>query len=106
MTEQSKKQEILDAFQFRHATKEFDPDRKISDEDFQFILEAGRLSPSSVGLEPWQFVVVQNKESCVKNCVKSHGVHRGSFRQPAISFCCSDARLRKCDVIPAMLQIN
>lgn len=45
MTEQSKKQEILDAFQFRHATKEFDPDRKISDEDFQFILEAGRLSP-------------------------------------------------------------
>ena len=62
MTEQSKKQEILDAFQFRHATKEFDPDRKISDEDFQFILEAGRLSPSSVGLEPWKFVVVQNKE--------------------------------------------
>ena len=47
MTEQSKKQEILDAFQFRHATKEFDPDRKISDEDFQLILEAGKLSPSS-----------------------------------------------------------
>lgn len=62
MTQQSKKQEILDAFQFRHATKEFDPDRKISDEDFQFILEAGRLSPSSVGLEPWKFIVVQNKE--------------------------------------------
>jgi nitroreductase len=54
------KQQILEAFQFRHATKEFDPDKKISDEDFQFILEAGRLSPSSVGYEPWKFVIIQN----------------------------------------------
>jgi nitroreductase len=57
-----KKQEILKAFQFRHATKEFDPDKRISDDDFNTILEAGRLSPSSVGYEPWKFVIVQNKE--------------------------------------------
>lgn len=56
------KQEILDAFQFRHATKEFDPDKKISDEDFHFILETGRLSPSSFGFEPWRFVVIQNSK--------------------------------------------
>jgi nitroreductase len=56
------KKEILDAFQFRHATKEFDPDKKISDEDFRFILETGRLSPSSFGFEPWRFLVVQNPE--------------------------------------------
>ncbi|RSK25944.1 NAD(P)H-dependent oxidoreductase [Bacillus sp. HMF5848] len=55
-----KKQEILDAFYFRHATKEFDPTKKISDEDFRFILETGRLSPSSFGTEPWRFVVVQS----------------------------------------------
>ena len=36
--------------------------RKISDEDFNTILETGRLSPSSLGLEPRHFVVVQNKE--------------------------------------------
>lgn len=45
----TKKQEIINAFQFRHATKKFDPTKNISNEDFQFILEAGRLSPSSVG---------------------------------------------------------
>lgn len=56
------KQEILDAYHFRHATKEFDPNKKISDDDFRFILETGRLSPSSFGLEPWRFVVVQNPE--------------------------------------------
>ncbi|PRT36911.1 NAD(P)H-dependent oxidoreductase [Bacillus wiedmannii] len=57
---ESKKQEILKAYQFRHACKEFDTNKKISDEDFHFILETGRLSPSSVGLEPWKFVVIQD----------------------------------------------
>ncbi|PZE21622.1 NAD(P)H-dependent oxidoreductase [Paenibacillus xerothermodurans] len=58
----TKKQEILRAFQFRHATKKFAPNKSVSHEDFQFILEAGRLSPSSVGWEPWKFLVVQNKQ--------------------------------------------
>ncbi|MDY0941682.1 MULTISPECIES: NAD(P)H-dependent oxidoreductase [Priestia] len=57
---ENKKQEILKAYQFRHACKEFDTNKKISDEDFRFILETGRLSPSSVGLEPWKFVVIQD----------------------------------------------
>lgn len=56
----SKREEVLEAFRFRHATKSFDPTKKISDDDFNYILEAGRLSPSSVGYEPWKFVVVQN----------------------------------------------
>jgi len=55
------KQVILDAFNFRHACKAFDPQRKIPDEDFRFILETGRLSPSSFGFEPWHFLVVQDK---------------------------------------------
>ncbi|KWX78597.1 NAD(P)H-dependent oxidoreductase [Paenibacillus jilunlii] len=56
------KKEIIAAYEFRHATKEFDSSRKISGEDFQFILETGRLSPSSFGFEPWKFVVVQNPD--------------------------------------------
>jgi nitroreductase len=54
------KQAILDAFHFRHACKAFDPQRKISADDFAFILETGRLSPSSFGYEPWRFVVIQD----------------------------------------------
>lgn len=53
---------FLDAMQFRHATKEFDPTKKISDADFNTILEYGVLSPSSFGFEPWKFVVVQNEK--------------------------------------------
>lgn len=54
------KQAILDAFHYRHACKQYDPTKKISDEDFQFILETGRLSPSSFGFEPWRFLVIEN----------------------------------------------
>ncbi|WP_375335062.1 NAD(P)H-dependent oxidoreductase [Paenibacillus illinoisensis] len=57
-----KKEEILNAYHFRHATKVFDDSRKITAEDFEFILETGRLSPSSIGFEPWKFLIVQKPE--------------------------------------------
>ena len=56
------KEVILNAFQFRHATKEFDNIKKVSNEDIDFILKTANLSPSSFGFEPWHFVVVQDKE--------------------------------------------
>ena len=56
----TEKSAVLNAFLFRHACKKYDPTKKISAEDFDFILEAARLSPSSFGLEPWRFLVVQN----------------------------------------------
>ncbi|WP_108651438.1 NAD(P)H-dependent oxidoreductase [Dongshaea marina] len=55
------KQQVLEALKFRHACKAFDPERVICDEDFEYILEAARLSPSSFGLEPWKFLVIQNR---------------------------------------------
>ena len=54
------KDDILNVFNFRHACKEFNPEKKICDEDFQFIMETARLSPSSFGIEPWEFLIVQN----------------------------------------------
>ncbi len=56
------KKNVLDAFQFRHATKEFDATKKLSDEDINYILQLANLSPSSFGMEPWHFVVVQDKD--------------------------------------------
>lgn len=53
--------EILDILNFRHACKEFDSNKKIADADFEIILKAGQLSPSSMGLEPWKFIVIENK---------------------------------------------
>ncbi len=48
------------AMQFRHACKLFDETKTIPDETMRYILEAGRTSPSSFGMEPWKFLVVSN----------------------------------------------
>lgn len=50
------------ALEFRHACKRFDESKKISHSDVETILDAGRLSPSSFGFEPWHFVVVDNAD--------------------------------------------
>ncbi len=55
-------QQIIEAFDFRHACKVFDAKRKIPDEQFNTILESARLSPSSFGFEPWQILVIQSPE--------------------------------------------
>lgn len=51
-----------EAMDFRHACKVFDENKKISDEDLHYILEAGRKSPSSFGMEAWKFLVITNEE--------------------------------------------
>ena len=56
------RQQALDIFRRRVSTRYYDPARKISAEDFAAILDFGRLSPSSVGSEPWKFLVIQNQE--------------------------------------------
>jgi nitroreductase len=56
------REEIISALEKRYAVKTFDPSKKVSDKDLRAILESGRLSPSSFGIEPWKFVVVTNSE--------------------------------------------
>lgn len=50
------------AMDFRHACKIFDENKKISDDKIHYILEAGRKSPSSFGMEAWKFLVITNEE--------------------------------------------
>lgn len=54
--------EIIEALNWRFATKVFDPTKKVSDEDMHTILESARLSPSSAGLEMWKFLVILDPE--------------------------------------------
>ncbi len=53
--------EFYEAMQFRHACKRF-TDQKISGEQFEQILEVGRMSPSSFGMEPWRFLVINDPQ--------------------------------------------
>lgn len=53
---------ILDVANRRYATKKYNPNKHISDEDWKTILEVGRLSPSSFGYEPLRFVLINNPQ--------------------------------------------
>ena len=56
----------------RESIRNFDPVRKVGPEVLQRILEAGRLAPSAVNFQPWQFWVVSSPEKLegVRACYK------------------------------------
>lgn len=53
-------QQILDALNWRYATKVFDPKKKINDQDWDALEDSLILTPSSFGLQPWEFVIVED----------------------------------------------
>ncbi|EAK7449468.1 NAD(P)H-dependent oxidoreductase, partial [Campylobacter jejuni] len=60
----------LEIFSTRYSCRNF-KNEKLKKEDLNSILEIARLSPSSLGLEPWKFIVVQDekrKEELSKIC--------------------------------------
>ena len=54
--------QLLEQLNWRYATKQFDATRKIPAAEWATLEEAIRLAPSSLGLQPWVFVVVNDPE--------------------------------------------
>lgn len=55
-------QEIQEALDWRYATKKYDPSRKISTPDWNLLVDALTKAPSSYGVQPWNFFVIENPE--------------------------------------------
>lgn len=53
---------ITEILNNRYTVKEFDATKKVSDEDFEQIKSLLRLSPSSINLQPWHFIIADDKE--------------------------------------------
>lgn len=53
-------EQLLASLRWRYATKKFDSTRKIPAETWDAIEESLMLTPSSFGLQPWKFLVVQD----------------------------------------------
>lgn len=51
---------IIEGLSWRYATKKFDPEREVSDEDLKVLKEAIRLSASSYGLQPYTVLVIKD----------------------------------------------
>jgi nitroreductase len=53
--------QLLDALRWRYATKAFDPNRKIPADTWSALEDGLVLSPSSFGLQPYRFLVIQDR---------------------------------------------
>ena len=72
-TDTTSRDQLLDALNWRYATKKFDITRKISPEDWAALEQALLLSASSGGLQPWKFVIVTDPEKLAKLVPASFG---------------------------------
>lgn len=70
--------ETLKALQWRYATKKYDTEKKLSEDQIHLLKESLRLSPSSFGLQPWHFIVVEDIETRKK-------LRAAGYDQPAFT---------------------
>ena len=78
---------IIEDLNWRYATKKYDTTKKISAQDFNTIKESLRLSPSSFGLQPLKYIVVENKE--LREELKMHSFNQSQITDAShmIVFC-------------------
>ena len=72
--------QLLDDLRWRYATKRFDADRKVSDEDLRKLEEAVNLAATSFGLQPFRLLVISDPE--VKEQLRT-----ASYNQPQLTEC-------------------
>ena len=65
--------QLIGQLNWRYATKQFDPARKISAQDWAALEEALVLTPSSIGLQPWAFLVIDDPAVRAKLLLASYG---------------------------------
>lgn len=65
--------QLINQLNWRYATKQFDPARKISAQDWAALEEALVLTPSGIGLQPWAFLVIDDPAVRAKLLLASYG---------------------------------
>lgn len=53
---------VLESLNWRYAVKKYDATKKVSSEDLAILKEATKLSVSSMGLQPFKVLVIENPE--------------------------------------------
>ncbi|WP_255095023.1 nitroreductase family protein [Synechococcus sp. J7-Johnson] len=54
--------DLLQSLAWRYATKQFDAERRIPSETWAALDQAMVLTPSSFGLQPWTFLVIDDPD--------------------------------------------
>ena len=74
---------LQETLNWRYTTKEYDTTKKIADADMGEIKNLLRMSPSSVNLQPWHFMIAETTEGKVRMAKGTQGFF--SFNEPKIT---------------------
>lgn len=90
--------QLLDSLNWRYAVKKFDANKKIPADTWKALEKALTLSPSSYGLQPWRFVIVDNPQT--RAALRAHSWNQGQITDASqlVVFC------RKLAVTPEDVQ--
>ena len=69
---------IIEALNWRYAIKQYDPEKKLTEEQVNTLFEAVRMSPSSFGLQPYKIINIKNPEIRAK-------LRAAGYNQPQIT---------------------
>ncbi|OIN09173.1 NAD(P)H-dependent oxidoreductase [Oceanisphaera psychrotolerans] len=72
--------QIIKDLNSRYTAKKYDTTKRISPEDMGIILEALRLSASSINSQPWKFIVIESDEA--KQRFHDTFANKHQFNQP------------------------
>jgi len=73
---------IIEDLLWRYTSKKYDPTKKVSQEDIEVLLEAMRLSASSINSQPWKFIVIESDEAKQRMHDTFSDIHQ--YNQPHI----------------------
>ncbi|WP_159023368.1 oxygen-insensitive NAD(P)H nitroreductase [Formosa sp. L2A11] len=74
---------LQDTLNWRYTTKEFDTTKKISDADMGQVKNLLRMSPSSVNLQPWHFIIADTTEGKARMAKGTQGFFQ--FNEPKVT---------------------
>ncbi|MGB2685934.1 MAG: nitroreductase family protein, partial [Olleya sp.] len=74
---------LKEILNWRYTTKEFDPTKKISEADMAEVKNLLRMSPSSVNLQPWHFIVAETTEGKARIAKGTQGFFH--FNEPKVT---------------------
>lgn len=102
MLNKFKMSNLINTFNWRYATKVFDSSKKISDENLNILIESLRLAPSSYGLQPWKFILVENTD--LRTELKAHSWNQSQITDASHLFVLAVNKEFKLEHITKLIQ--
>ncbi len=73
---------IKETLNWRYTTKDFDTNKKISEQDMEQVKALLRMSPSSTNIQPWHFIIAETKEGKERIAKGTQGFYH--FNEPKV----------------------